>query len=112
MRHGPASALLAILLLSALPVCAQTVVPGAGPVSRGEVDAFVRADADRDGFLSFAEFRVFVRLMAASGQSTAITIRNFGAYRLAFRRVDANRDGRASPGELRRADDGFRAEGG
>lgn len=112
MRQGLSSAILALALFSAPPVGAQTVVPGAGAVSRGEVDAFVRADANRDGVLSFAEFRVFVRLMAASGQSTAVTIRTFGAYRLAFRRVDANRDGLASPGELRRADDGFRAEGG
>ncbi|SMX50787.1 hypothetical protein [Maliponia aquimaris] len=89
----------------------QTVVPGAGTVSTQEVDAFVRADANRDGHLDYPEFRVFVRRMAAAGQSTAITIRAFGAYRIAFRRVDANRDGLASPGELRRADDGFRAGG-
>ncbi|MGP6089808.1 hypothetical protein [Antarctobacter jejuensis] len=88
---------------------AQTTVPGAGVVSPSEVDAFVRADANRDGLLSFSEFRVFVRQMAAAGQSTAITIRSFGAYRLAFRRVDRDRNGFATPGELRRADDGFRA---
>ncbi|WP_417210010.1 hypothetical protein [Antarctobacter sp.] len=88
---------------------AQTTVPGAGAVTPLEVQAFTRADANRDGLLSFAEFRVFVRQMAAGGQSTAITIRTFGAYRLAFRRVDADRNGLATPGELRRADTGFRA---
>jgi hypothetical protein len=60
--------------------------------------------------LTVSEFRVFVRLMAAAGQSTALTIRTFGAYGMAFRRVDANRDGLASPAELRQADDGFRAD--
>ncbi len=101
------------VLLSALlmvgPVHAQTTVPGAGVVNPGEVDAFVMADANRDGALSYPEFRVFVRRMAAAGQPTAITIRSFGAYRIAFRRVDKDRNGLATPGELRRADDGFRA---
>ena len=90
---------------------AQTVVPGAGPVSGKEVDAFVHADVNGDGHLTPAEFRVFVLRMAEAGQPTAGTIRAFGAYGIAFRRVDANRDGLASPAELRRADDRFRAGG-
>lgn len=103
-----------MLMLLSMPggwVRAQTVVPGAGAVTAGEVDAFVVADANRDGLLSFPEFKVFVRQMAARGQSTAITIRTFGAYGIAFRRVDADRNGLATPGELRRADNGFRAGG-
>ena len=93
------------------PATAQMVVDGAGAVSGDEVDAFVLADANRDGMLSFEEFRVFVRQMAATGQSTAVLIRNFGAYRMAFRRVDTDRNGLATPGELRGADDSFRAGG-
>ncbi len=89
---------------------AQTTAPGAGAVTPLEVQAFTPADANRDGLLSFSEFRLFVRQMAAAGQSTAITIRTFGACRLAYRRGDADRNGLATPGELRRADTGFRAE--
>lgn len=96
-------------LFLAGPGMAQTVVPGVGAVTTGEVDAFVRADSNGDGVLNYPEFRAFVRQMAASGQSTAITIRSFGAYRLAFRRVDADRNGVATPTELRQADNGFRA---
>jgi hypothetical protein len=94
-----------------LAAMAQTEVDGVGPVTEGEVDAFVVADANRDGMLSFPEFREFVRQMARTGQPTARLIRNFAAYRIAFRRVDANEDGFASPAELRSADDDFRENG-
>ena len=100
-----------MLALAAAPAGAQMVVDGVGAVTGDEVDAFVVADADRNGMLSFEEFRVFVRQMAETGQSTAVLIRNFGAYRMAFRRVDADRNGLATPAELRGADDDFR-EGG
>lgn len=90
---------------------AQTEVEGVGPVTEGEVDAFVVADENRDGMLSFPEFREFVRQMARTGQPTARLIRNFAAYRIAFRRVDLNEDGFASPAELRNADDDFRENG-
>jgi len=102
---------LVLFLMIPLAAIAQTEVEGVGPVTEGEVDAFVVADADRDGMLSFAEFREFVRHMARSGQPTARLIRNFGAYRIAFRRVDLNEDGMASPAELRSADDDFRENG-
>ncbi|WP_432675357.1 hypothetical protein [Nioella aestuarii] len=90
---------------------AQTEVEGVGPVTEGEVDAFVVADTNRDGLLSFPEFREFVRQMARTGQPTARLIRNFAAYRIAFRRVDVNEDGFASPSELRSADDDFQENG-
>jgi Ca2+-binding EF-hand superfamily protein len=105
---------LPVLLLSLflpLAAMAQTEVAGVGPVTEGEVDAFVVADANRDGMLSFPEFRDFVRHMARNGQPTARLIRNFAAYRIAFRRVDLNEDGFASPAELRSADDDFRDNG-
>ena len=79
------------------------IVIGVHSVRDGEVDAFVVADVDRDGLLSFPEFREFVRQMARAGQPTARLIRNFAAYRIAFRRVDVNEDGFASPAELRSA---------
>jgi hypothetical protein len=106
MRIAPV--LLALFL--AAPAPAQIVVDGAGVVSDAEVAAFLAADADGDRFLTLAEFRVFIRHMAEAGQPTAQLVRRIGAYRIAFRRVDADGDGRATPGELRRGDEGFRAE--
>ncbi|WP_164744577.1 hypothetical protein [Nioella ostreopsis] len=102
-----------LFLVLSLPLAAnaQTEVDGVGPVTEGEVDAFVVADVDRDGMLSFPEFREFVRQMARTGQPTARLIRNFAAYRIAFRRVDQDEDGFASPAELRNADDDFRENG-
>lgn len=75
-----------------------------------EVDAFVLADQNRDGHLSRSEFVPFIRAMAKAGQSTAKTIRAFGAYDFAFGVVDKNGDGLASPKELRQADDGYRRD--
>ncbi|WP_306044986.1 hypothetical protein [Nioella sp. MMSF_3534] len=102
---------LVVSLVLPLTALAQTEVEGVGPVTEGEVDAFVIADENGDGMLSFPEFREFVRQMARTGQPTARLIRNFAAYRIAFRRVDANEDGFASPSELRSADDDFRENG-
>ena len=102
---------LAFALLLAPPAAAQMEVEGVGAVTHGEVDAFVIADADRDGVLVLSEFRVFVRQMAEAGQPTAQLIRRFAAYRIAFARVDADRDGRATPAELRNADNEFQGEG-
>ncbi len=102
---------LLFVLFLPLAATAQTEVDGVGPVTEGEVDAFVIADENRDGMLSFPEFREFVRQMARTGQPTARLIRTFAAYRIAFRRVDLNEDGFASPAELRSADDDFRENG-
>lgn len=101
----PVLFLILALLLPAPEARAQGVKP-----SRAEVNAWVASDANEDGVLSPAEFRTFVRHMARSGQSTARTIVTFGAYGYAFRRVDANRDGRATPEELRGADEAYKRE--
>ena len=81
----------------------------AEPATPAEVAAFTGADANRDGVLDRAEFRSFVRAMAQAGQPTARQIVAFGAYGFAFARVDRNRDGRATPDEMRRADSAHRA---
>lgn len=95
-----------------MPVSAQgVVVEGVGPVSDAVVVSFVEADRNEDGVLTFSEFQTFVRRLAGFGDSTARFIRTFGVYRPAFRRVDANRDGVATPVELHRADQGFRSDG-
>jgi len=77
--------------------------------SSSEISAFGRADRNRDGVLSRAEFPTFVRAMAATGQPTARQIRTFGAYGYAFRITDANGDGRLTPQELRSADSAHRS---
>lgn len=74
-----------------------------------EIDAFLSADLNEDQNLTPAEFRVFVDAMADTGQTTAKTIRFFGAYGFAFMTVDANEDGRLDPSELRAADGEYRA---
>lgn len=95
------------LVLAALLV--QSAPAWSFEASAQEVDAFLLADRNRDGHLSRAEFKLFVRAMADAGQPTAQNIRLFGAYTYAFGIVDKNSDGLASPEELRTADDGYRA---
>ncbi|MBS8228088.1 EF-hand domain-containing protein [Vannielia litorea] len=101
----PLLVLVLMLLLPAAPLTAQAV-----NATKAEVNAFVGADRNKDGMLTRKEFRSFVRAMAKAGQSTAKTIVTFGAYGYAFRRVDANRDGLASPAELRGADEAYKRE--
>ena len=80
--------------------------------TKTEVRAWVTADANEDGALTPPEFPAFVDAMAASGQSTAQTVRFFGAYEIAFSVADKNGDGRVTPNELRDADDSYREEQG
>ncbi|WP_224816277.1 hypothetical protein [Hasllibacter sp. MH4015] len=68
------------------------------------VQSFLAADANGDERLTPGEFRVFIQQMAAYGAPMSIRIRNLGAYGWAFRRVDANGDGLATPEELRAAE--------
>ncbi|MGH1413830.1 MAG: hypothetical protein ACRBB0_10055 [Pelagimonas sp.] len=102
---------ISFVLFAAL--CALPVVAARAQVFSAtdmEINAFVRADGNRDGVLTLPEFRVFVKAMAKAGQPTAMTIRTFGAYRFAFGIVDINKDGRASPEELRSADTDYRSQ--
>ena len=92
-------------------IAALLALPTAAPAEEkafqatpAEVDAFVQADADKDGVLTRAEFRVFVRAMAKAGQPTARQIRIFGAYGIAFGITDADRNGVVTPAEMRAAD--------
>lgn len=75
---------------------------------RSEINAFIKADVDKDRHLTKNEFRIFIKQMALAGQSTAKKIRFFGAYGFAFSTVDKNKDGILSPLELRSADDTYR----
>jgi hypothetical protein len=95
--------ILALGLLAA-PCAAQQFA-----ASDDEVQAYIGADRNGDGVLSFPEFRVFVQSMARGGQPTARQIRFFGAYRYAFGIADADGNGVVTPIELRTGDDTHRA---
>lgn len=73
-----------------------------------EIVAFVKADRNKDRVLSKKEFRVFIRAMAVAGQSTAKTIRFWGAYNYAFSVIDKNKNGIITPWEMRAADNNYR----
>ena len=78
--------------------------------TKTEINAWVGADVNEDGVLTENEFPRFIDAMAAAGQSTAATVRFFGAYGIAFSVADDNGDGRVTPEELRSADDTYREE--
>lgn len=90
---------------ASLPLFAQKLKP-----TNIEIVAFVKADKNKDRVLSKKEFKTFVKAMAAFGQSTAKTIRFFGAYSYAFSVVDKNKDGIITPWEMRSADNNYRVK--
>lgn len=64
-----------------------------------------QADANGDGGLSRDEFRDFMQGMAGLGHRSARLVSTFGVYGIAFRRIDTDGDGWASPAELAAARD-------
>lgn len=76
--------------------------------TQAETVAFIKADRNQSYSLDKNEFKVFVREMALTGQSTAKTIVAFKAFAFAFKIADKNRDGVISPQELRNADNNHR----
>ena len=98
----------AAVTLSALAL--TSAAEADGPFADRAVATFIAADGNGDEHLSYDEFRSFIATMAAHGQPTSRRIRTFGAYGMAFRRIDTNGDGLASPDELRAADRSHRAE--
>lgn len=83
------------------------VVTLTSPMATGaqNVDAatknFLGADANDDGLLVYAEFATFIDLNAADGIGNAARVSSLGLYARAFKRVDANDDGKITPQELR-----------
>lgn len=54
---------------------------------------FKTADADRNDQLNLAEFKIFINLNADQNLGQAISVRRFGIYTKAFKKLDANGDG-------------------
>ena len=104
------SRFLQIIRAAALVSLMSTAPAGAkdDKATKVQINAWVAADTDGDRFLTLAEFPRFIDAMAAAGQSTAWTVRLFGAYRTAFSVADKNGDGRVTPDELRKADTRYR----
>ena len=94
-------------LSAALALGLFAVVPAAPAVAQFEAQgeqSFRAADLDGNELLTLSEFRTFIQLMADAGAPMSQRIVNLAAYRVAFRRVDANSDGLATPEELREAE--------
>jgi hypothetical protein len=64
---------------------------------------FIAADANHDGALNRAEFRVFIDKEAADNTGQAPMIRSQNMYSQAFDMVDTNGDGKFSVSEVPRA---------
>ncbi len=90
----------AVALALLLPVTAQA------QFEDQSVQAFLAADLNGDERLTQAEFRTFIRTLAATGAPLSRRIRTFGAYGIAFSRTDSNGDGLLTPEELRAAEAG------
>lgn len=99
MRRSVLTALTVLVFGSLMP----TTQAAAQFQAQGE--RFFRAsDANGDEQLTLSEFRTFIQYMASAGAPLSQRIQQFGAYGIAFGRVDANGDGLATPQELRDAE--------
>lgn len=54
---------------------------------------FKTADVDKNDQLNLAEFKIFINLNADQNLGQAISVRRFGIYTKAFKKLDANGDG-------------------
>lgn len=61
---------------------------------------FKTADIDRNDQLNLTEFKIFINLNADQNLGQAISVRRFGIYTKAFKKVDANGDGIVTKHEI------------
>jgi hypothetical protein len=85
------AAALLLLCLSASVACAY---------SGSEKDAFLKADANSDRKISRGEFNTLIDALAASGAPKAQSVKRWGIYGMAFKKIDANADQIITPAEL------------
>ena len=68
--------------------------------SQGEKNAFIKADANGDRKIAPDEFRTLIAELVAIGSEKAISVKKWGVYGYAFKRIDADKDGMITPAEL------------
>lgn len=86
-----------VLLAAAIVLCA----PGlAQAYSQAEKNAFIKADANSDRKITPGEFRTLIEELVAAGSEKAISVKKWGVYGYAFKRIDADKDGMITPAEL------------
>ena len=61
---------------------------------------FQAADVDKNGRLTFAEFKTFINLNAEHNLGRAASIRRFGLYTKVFQKADADGDGVVTKEEI------------
>lgn len=100
-----------VLLVSALTITTNAVAGGQADAitqsppfdnaKRLQVQTnFKTADIDKNDQLSMAEFKIFINLNADQNLGQAVTVRRFGIYTKAFKKVDANGDGIVTKHEI------------
>jgi Ca2+-binding EF-hand superfamily protein len=88
-------------LASATALWMALALPATATSERAQAQAnFLKADANQDKQLDFAEFKTFVNLNADQGLGRAPRIRRFGMYSRAFSMTDENGDGVVSKQEI------------
>ncbi|MEA5443837.1 hypothetical protein [Cyanobium gracile] len=88
-------------LASATALWMALALPATATSERAQAQAnFLKADANHDKQLDFAEFKTFVNLNADQGLGRAPRIRRFGMYSRAFNMTDENGDGVVSKQEI------------
>ena len=78
------------------------VTPALAQSDEAAKAAFINADKNSDQTLDRAEFETFIKQMANSGNANAKRAVSYGStgLKVAFGRVDTNKNGVVSPGEL------------
>ena len=81
-------------------LCLAGMCVAAHAYSQGEKDAFLKADANKDRKITKSEFRTLIEALAQAGAPKAMSVKKWGVYSYAFKRIDANADGVITPPEL------------
>jgi hypothetical protein len=89
-----------IRLSAAALVLSGFAASSAFAYSGSEKDAFLKADANADRKISRGEFKTLIDALAESGAPKAQSVKRWGVYGMAFKRIDANADEIITPAEL------------
>lgn len=92
--------LMAVAVLSAVPVSAAHAQSISGAERQEMIANFLQADTNNDGMLYLSEFELLMKLNAEDNLGRAAIIVRTGAYGKAFDRLDKNGDGAATREEI------------